>query len=74
MADTDTQAPMAADAPDDYGREGLPTGEHHQPTDAEEKARNKRNIAIALSVVGFVILIYLTTFFRLAENLKGAAS
>ena len=54
----------------EYGREGLPTGEIHQPTDAELKARNKRNLAIALAVVAFVLLIYFTTFLRLAQNLS----
>jgi hypothetical protein len=55
-------------------REGLPTGEVHKPSDAEIKARGRRNIAIALAVVGFVVLVYLTTFFRLAENIKAAPS
>lgn len=54
-------------------REGLPTGDMHEPSDAEVKARGRRNLAIALAVVAFVILIYATTFLRLAENLKGAA-
>ena len=53
--------------------EGLPTGEMHQPTEAEIKARGRRNVAIALAVVAFVVLVYLTTFFRLAENIKAGA-
>ena len=59
----------------EIGAEGLPTGEMHQPTEAEQKARGRRNIAIALAVTGFVVLVYLTTFFRLAQNLSaGSAS
>ncbi len=53
-------------------REGLPTGELHTPSEAELKARRRRNLAIALAVSGFALLIYLTTFFRLAENLQAA--
>ncbi|MEE4210182.1 MAG: protoheme IX farnesyltransferase [Parvularcula sp.] len=55
-------------------REGLPTGETHKPSEAETKARGRRNIAIALAVVGFVVLVYLTTFLRLAENIKTVPS
>lgn len=59
----------------EFGAEGLPTGEMHQPTEAEQKARGRRNVAIALAVTGFVLLVYLTTFFRLAQNLSaGSAS
>ena len=54
-------------------REGLPTGESHQQTDEERRAQGRRNIAIALCVVGFAVLIYLTTFLRLAENIKASA-
>ncbi|MEM7739360.1 MAG: hypothetical protein AAF225_00980 [Pseudomonadota bacterium] len=53
-------------------REGLPTGEHHIPSPQELKARGRRNITIALAVAGFVLLVYLTTFLRLAENLEAA--
>ena len=76
-ADEDLQASAKEVDPrglgfDDVG-EGTPTGEMHTQTEAERKAQNRRNAAIAFSVLGFVILVYLTTFFRLAENLKGAA-
>jgi len=57
---------------DDVG-EGTPTGETHQQSDDEMQAQNRRNMAIAFSVLGFVILVYLATFFRLADNLKAAA-
>ena len=62
--------PPGAEYPE--AREGLPTGEHHVPSAAEIKARGQRNVAIALAVTGFVVLVYLTTFFRLAENLQAA--
>jgi hypothetical protein len=55
-------------------REGRFTGESHEPSPAELKARGRRNIAIALAVLAFVLLVYATTFLRLAENLKGAVS
>ncbi|MCQ8184221.1 protoheme IX farnesyltransferase [Parvularcula maris] len=56
-------------------REGLPTGELHQPTEAEIKARDKRNIAIALAVVAFIALVFATTMLRLSQNLpQGGAS
>lgn len=77
-ADEDLQASAKEADPrglgfDDVG-EGTPTGEMHTQTAAERKAQNRRNAAIAFSVLGFVILVYLTTFFRLAENLKTVAS
>lgn len=55
-------------------REGLPTGETHTPSADEEKARRRRNIAIALSVVAFAVLVYLTTVLRLAENIKSGGA
>ncbi|MEM0927827.1 MAG: hypothetical protein AAGI89_00900 [Pseudomonadota bacterium] len=79
MADENETAPNpVADQPKPVtpslaeAREGLPTGEHHTPSPEELKARGRRNIAIALAVAGFVVLVYLTTFFRLAENLQAA--
>ncbi len=52
--------------------EGKPTGETHGLSAEEERARGRRNIAIALGVVAFIILVFLTTFFRLAESVQGA--
>jgi hypothetical protein len=34
----------------------------------EEKARNGRNIAIALALVAFVIIVFVTTVIRLGGN------
>ncbi|MEO1659121.1 MAG: protoheme IX farnesyltransferase [Pseudomonadota bacterium] len=80
MADQDATPEQATDQQpklmaSDFAeaREGVPTGEHHTPSAAELKARGRRNIAIALAVAGFVMLVYLTTFFRLAENLQAAS-
>lgn len=57
----------------DAAGEGTFTGEMHQPSDEEVKARGRRNAAIALAVVGFAVLIYLTTFFRLSQNIGAGA-
>lgn len=54
--------------------EGLPTGEMHHQTDEELKAQRKRNIAIALAVLAFALLVYATTFLRLAENIKAGGT
>ncbi len=44
----------------------LPT--HRSLTEAEQKQRKRRNIAIALMVIGFVVLIYLVTILRLGSS------
>ena len=49
---------------DDYGREGIPTGDLVPLSDAEIRARRGRNWAIAAAVVLFICLIYATTYFR----------
>ena len=36
--------------------------------DAAQKARRGRNLAIALGLVGFVVLVYLFTLFRMGGN------
>ncbi len=36
--------------------------------DAPHRARRGRNLAIALGLVGFVVLVYLVTVFRLGGN------
>ena len=41
------------------------------PLSAEEvKARRNRNIAIALGVAAFIIIVYLTTILRYAANIE----
>ena len=40
-----------------------------EPEDpAAQRARRGRNIAIALGLVGFVVLVYLVTVFRMGGN------
>jgi hypothetical protein len=36
--------------------------------DAAHRARRGRNLAIALGLVGFVVLVYLVTVFRMGGN------
>lgn len=50
-------------------REGVPTGETQTLTDEEIRARGRRNIAIAIGVVVFVVVVYLTTMLRLTQNI-----
>ena len=37
-------------------------------TDEQVKARSKRNVAIALSLVGFVVLVFVVTLVKLGAN------
>jgi lipopolysaccharide export LptBFGC system permease protein LptF len=55
-------------------REGLPTGEHHRQSDAERQAQGRRNIAIALAVLAFVMLVFATTVLRLSQNLSAGTA
>lgn len=55
-------------------REGLPTGETHQQSDEELKAQGRRNIAIALGVVAFMVLVAATTILRLSQNLQAGTA
>ncbi|MBB4658539.1 protoheme IX farnesyltransferase [Parvularcula dongshanensis] len=54
----------------DYAREGLPTGEVYEPTPEEQRARSKRNVAVALGVVGFCVLVFAITVLRLAQSIE----
>ena len=38
-------------------------------TEAEERARGRRNQVIAWSLVGFIVLVFLVTVVRLSANL-----
>ncbi|MGV6820491.1 MAG: protoheme IX farnesyltransferase [Parvularcula sp.] len=53
--------------------EGLPTGDFHALSAEETEARNKRNLAVALGIVAFIVLVFGTTVLRLAQN-TGAPS
>ena len=69
MTDMDDTVRHAVHDPDEFGgREGLPTGQHYTPTPAELRARNVRNVAVALAVLVFVVIVYATTTLRM----KGA--
>ncbi len=64
--ETPVTAPPAAGRPDIgailmASREAIPTGEHVTLTPEEVAARKKRNTWIALSLVGFVILVFVLT-------------
>jgi len=38
--------------------------EYVEPTEAELKARNKRNIAIALGLAGFMLMVFLMLLYK----------
>ena len=60
----------AADFDEFGGREGLPTGEHYAPSAEELAARKRRNIAVALAVVLFVVIVYATTTLRMRDAIE----
>lgn len=62
--------PDLYDDHDDYGREGIPTGELTPLTDAEIRARRGRNWAIAAAVVLFICLVYATTYLRFQDAVR----
>ncbi len=39
-------------------------------TDEELTARKRRNLWIALGLVAFIVLVFLTTFLRLKQNIE----
>lgn len=53
-----------------HAGEGKVTGEELALTPEEAKARRKRNIAIALGVLAFIAIVYLTTILRYAANIE----
>jgi hypothetical protein len=50
-------------------REAIPTGEHVTLTPAEVAARKKRNNWIAISLVGFVILVFILTMAKVGGGI-----
>ncbi|WP_323762129.1 protoheme IX farnesyltransferase [Maricaulis sp.] len=54
-------------------REGLPTGETVKLTPEQEGARNKRNIVIAWSLVGFMVAVFAITVVRLGQTAAAGA-
>jgi len=43
-------------------------------TDEELTARKRRNLWIALGLVAFMVLVFLTTFLRLKQNVADSAA
>ncbi|MGV6800311.1 MAG: hypothetical protein ACWA5L_00120 [bacterium] len=68
--DTTTQEPVVHQNPVFAAGEAIPTGEFHQPTAEEVTQRNKRNLAIAGSIVLFMVIIFLITILRLGANIS----
>jgi|GEM_PF-1504365 len=56
-----------------YHREGQPTGEHLALNDEQIAARKKRNLAIAWSLVAFMVLVFGITVLRLSQNIANGA-
>lgn len=50
-------------------REAIPTGEHVILSPAEVAARKKRNNWIAISLVGFVILVFMLTMAKVGGGI-----
>ena len=75
--DTTSNTSSEADTPsrEDLSRprEGIYTGQMYEMSPEERQARNRRNIAIALGVVAFVVIIYATTLLRMSQGI-GAGS
>lgn len=60
-----------APASENFGfhhREGQPSGDSVSLTEDQLAARKKRNIAIAWSLVGFMVVVFLVTVTRLSQN------
>lgn len=76
-ADTETTDPAldSSGAPTSenfgfYHREGQPSGESVELNEDQIAARKKRNVAIAWSLVGFMVVIFLVTVARLSQNVS----
>jgi hypothetical protein len=63
----------AKDRADNFGfyhREGRPTGDQVALTPEQIAARKKRNVYIALSLVAFMVAVFLITVVRLSQNIE----
>lgn len=49
--------------------EGKYTNEKVEPTQKQQKAQRARNIALALILAGFVLLLYFATWAKLGANI-----
>lgn len=71
--DVDTQREID----DNFGfkaREGRATGEQVRLTPEQDKARKRRNLFIALSLVAFMVAVFLITVVRLSENIASGGA
>lgn len=76
MSDEKHDGLSEAERAENFGfshREGRATGEHVKLTAEQEKARKRRNIYIALGLVGFMVAVFLITVVRLGQNVAGGA-
>ncbi len=49
---------------------GVPTGETEPLTPEEEKARKRRNFALAFGIIAFLFLVYAISMLRMAEAVR----
>ncbi len=70
-ARNDQESERERSAPDTPSAAAAPRG--IIPTPAQIAARNKRNVAIALSLLAFVALTFVVTIVRLSANVSGQA-
>lgn len=47
----------------------LSAAEQKHLSEAEQKQRKRRNVAIALMIIGFVLLVYMVTILRLGSSI-----
>ncbi|MHA6288966.1 protoheme IX farnesyltransferase [Maricaulis sp. CAU 1757] len=62
---------------DNFGmrhREGRATGEHLKLTPEQERARKRRNVYIALGLLGFMVVVFLVTVVRLTQNIAAGGA
>lgn len=74
---TDRKDSSGASADGNFGffhREGQASGEHVPLSPEEEAARKKRNVAIAWSLVAFMVLVFAITVMRLSQNIAGGGA
>tara|TARA_R110000744_G_scaffold36034_3_gene83128 strand:+ start:10011 stop:10268 length:258 start_codon:yes stop_codon:yes gene_type:complete len=55
-------------------REGMPTGEFVKLTPEQTAARQRRNIAIGLSLLAFCALVFVVTVIRIGQNFAEAGA
>ncbi|GEM_PF-2394845 len=68
----DSNRAQAAKPQDDFfaAGHGVPTGETQALTPEEEKARRRRNFALAFGIIAFLFLVYAISMLRMAEAVR----